>query len=304
MGIHKLRCNASRSYASCQYLRLCLTFFSLFCYSLVANATIHVVAAENVYGNIANMLGGEWVQVYNVLNNPNQDPHLYTIDIKAAKAIAQADIVIYNGAGYDPWMTPLLRNAAKDDGSAIIIANFNLPEFQPNDPHFWYLPKTMRMLAKQLLNQYQLLDPGHSNEYLQHYQQLCKNLVDLERTIRELKPQLQGKLVAATEPVANYLLHYLGLKIMGLDFQQAMMNDIPPSMAQMINFKNNLTNHLVNALIYNAQVNNTVSKQMIEMATTLNIPSIGVSEMLPADMNYQTFILITLNHLSTALIAK
>ena len=46
-------------------------------------------------------IGGTYVQVTSILNNPQQDPHLFSSKPKTAKAIADADIIIYNGFGYD-----------------------------------------------------------------------------------------------------------------------------------------------------------------------------------------------------------
>src|SRR5260221_518041 len=65
---------------------------------------ITLVAAESVYGSIAREIGGPDVAVTSVLSNPNQDPHEFEASASTARRIADARIVIYNGADYDPWM--------------------------------------------------------------------------------------------------------------------------------------------------------------------------------------------------------
>ncbi len=42
-----------------------------------ADGKIAVVAAENFYGDIASQIGGPQVEVTSIMNNPDQDPHLF-----------------------------------------------------------------------------------------------------------------------------------------------------------------------------------------------------------------------------------
>ena len=42
-----------------------------------AENQIAVVAAENFYGDIARQIGGDRVSVVSIMNNPDQDPHLF-----------------------------------------------------------------------------------------------------------------------------------------------------------------------------------------------------------------------------------
>src|ERR1700730_1971115 len=82
--------------------------------SLVAPADeLKIVAAENFYGGVAHQIAGNGVTVKSILTNPNQDPHEFTTNASTAKAVADADIVIYSGISYDPWMDKLLGTDVK-----------------------------------------------------------------------------------------------------------------------------------------------------------------------------------------------
>ena len=61
-------------------------------------AALDVVAAENVYGDIARQIGGAHVSVTSILSDPNADPHLYEPGTRNGLAVAQARLVIQNGA--------------------------------------------------------------------------------------------------------------------------------------------------------------------------------------------------------------
>src|ERR1051326_3759279 len=66
-------------------------------------APVLVVAAENFWGSIATQLGGDRVQVTSVITSPATDPHDYEPTAVDARTIAGAQMLIENGAGYDPW---------------------------------------------------------------------------------------------------------------------------------------------------------------------------------------------------------
>ena len=82
-----------------------LPLCALLCVPAAAKAeTITIVAAENVYGDIAKQIGGENVAVTSILSNPNQDPHLFEVSPSVAGDVAAARLIISNGIGYDAWM--------------------------------------------------------------------------------------------------------------------------------------------------------------------------------------------------------
>ena len=70
-----------------------------------------VAAAENVYGNIASQIGGPHVSVTSLLTSPSADPHLFEPSTSSGLAVADANVVLQNGLGYDAFMTRL-ENAA------------------------------------------------------------------------------------------------------------------------------------------------------------------------------------------------
>src|SRR5476651_1531870 len=92
--------------------------------SLIARADdLKIVAAENFYGGVAQQIAGSGATVKSILTNPNQDPHEFTTNASTAKAVADADIVIFSGISYDPWMDKLLGTKGKPARVAIDVAD-------------------------------------------------------------------------------------------------------------------------------------------------------------------------------------
>src|SRR5580704_7348902 len=79
-----------------------------------SSGVIQVVAAENFWGSIASQIGGTHVNVLSIVSDPNADPHEYESNTTDARAVADADYVIVNGAGYDSWMDKLLSAGASN----------------------------------------------------------------------------------------------------------------------------------------------------------------------------------------------
>ena len=69
---------------------------------------VQVVAAENFWGSIAGQLGGRKVVVQSIIVNPNTDPHSYEPTPSDGVALANSQMAIVNGIGYDAWASRLL----------------------------------------------------------------------------------------------------------------------------------------------------------------------------------------------------
>ncbi len=59
-----------------------------------ADDVIQVVASTNVYGDIAQTVGGPDVEVTSVIDDPAQDPHVFEANARVQLALSRADIVI------------------------------------------------------------------------------------------------------------------------------------------------------------------------------------------------------------------
>jgi hypothetical protein len=74
----------------------------------VTPGVVEVVAGENFWGSIAAQIGGRHVRITSILSSPAADPYLYEANVANAIAVAEAGLVIENGAGYDTFVSQLL----------------------------------------------------------------------------------------------------------------------------------------------------------------------------------------------------
>src|SRR4051794_17992208 len=69
---------------------------------------VSVVASTDVWGSVATAVAGDHAQVRPIINNPAQDPHSFEASPADAAAISDAQLVVYNGGGYDHFIDDVL----------------------------------------------------------------------------------------------------------------------------------------------------------------------------------------------------
>jgi zinc/manganese transport system substrate-binding protein len=122
---------------------------------------IKAVGAENEYANVLSQIGGKYVKVSSILNNPNTDPHTFEASTSVAQEVSQAELIVQNGVGYDGFMNDI-ESASPNAHRKVIVAQhvLGLPDSTPN-PHLWYSPKTMPAVAKVMATDLSELEPSH-----------------------------------------------------------------------------------------------------------------------------------------------
>jgi len=193
-----------------------------------AAGPINIVAAENFYGDVAQQIGGPDVKVTSILSNPDEDPHLFEASPSVARAISGAQIVIYNGIDYDPWMGKLLGAARGTDRKSIVVADL-VGRKSGDNPHIWYDPNTMLAAAKALADDLSGTDPAHRADYQGRLVRFEQSVRPIQARITALHARLAGTPVTATEPIFGYMFNALGMQVRNQPFQLAVMNNAEPS---------------------------------------------------------------------------
>lgn len=261
---------------------------------------IDIIAAENFYGAVAKQIGGNFVQVTSILNQPDQDPHLFNLTPKVARILEQGDLIIYNGLGYDPWIQNLLRVGSATTRTFMCIADL-MHRKEGANPHIWYDPKTMPVYARALRDYLMKHDPQHQKDYRVHYQQFIAQQQNLWRLIQQIKVQHNSVSVIATEPVFGYMAQALGFRMQGISFQLSMMNGVDPSPKQVQDFQLQLQQHRVKLVFYNSQVSSPLVLHLLHQAKLLGIPIIGVMETQPTQLTYYQWMSHQLKQVEKAL---
>ncbi|KAB0663217.1 metal ABC transporter solute-binding protein [Burkholderia territorii] len=266
-------------------------------------ATVNVVAAENFYGDVVSQIGGRHVAVTSILSNPDQDPHLFEASPKTARALQHAQVVIYNGADYDPWMVKLLGASKQAKRATIVVADL-VGKKAGDNPHLWYDPATMPAAARAIAAELGRADPANKADYDANLQKFVASLKPIDDKVAALRAQYKGVPVTATEPVFGYMSDAIGLDMRNQRFQLATMNDTEASAQDVAAFENDLRKKQVRVLIYNSQAEAPMTKRLLKIAREGGVPSVSVTETQPAGKTFQQWMAGQLDALATALSAS
>ncbi|WP_116044246.1 metal ABC transporter solute-binding protein, Zn/Mn family [Amycolatopsis palatopharyngis] len=92
---------------------------------------IPVVASTNVWGSVVSAVGGDQVSVKSIIDDPAGDPHSYQASAEDAADVQDAQLVLYNGGGYDDFFAGLAEQA--DDARKLVA--FDISGKAAEEPH-------------------------------------------------------------------------------------------------------------------------------------------------------------------------
>jgi zinc/manganese transport system substrate-binding protein len=266
-----------------------------------ASHIVSVVAAENFYGNIAQQIGGKYVNVTNILSDPNVDPHEYESNFSNVKATATADLVIQNGSGYDSWMNKLLANSLNKN--RIVLTGYDIAKVHiPDNEHVWYNVDNAQTIAGSITAALTKLDPTHAATFKSNLQSFNTSLNQIRTKMNEIKNKYNGTPVALTETIFQYQAEPMGLAIQTPEaFQKAIAEGNDPPANAVITAQQQITSKHIKVLIYNQQTIDPITTTLQNDAKANNIPVVPVTETMPPNDTYQTWMLNQLNTLEQAL---
>ena len=272
-----------------------------------ANSTtvISAVGAENEYANVLSQIGGRYVRVSAVLDNPNTDPHTFEASPKVAQQVSSAQLIVQNGVGYDSWMNRI-EAASPNPQRKVIVAQhvLGLPASTPN-PHLWYDPATMPAVAKVMAADLSALQPAHKAYFQGRLTAFNRSLAPWRKAIAQFKAKHPGTTAATTEPVAGYLLAAMGIKnLTPFRFQADIMNGTDPAPQDIALQNSFFAHHKVKLFAYNQQVTNTLTSSIRDNALKAGVPVVGVYETMPAGYSYQSWMLAEVNAIGKAVSSR
>ncbi len=269
-------------------------------------AVISVIGAENEYANVLGQIGGRYVQVSAILDNPNTDPHTFEASPTVAQKVSAAQLIVQNGVGYDTWISRMESASPNPQRKVIVVQHLlGLPDSTPN-PHLWYDPATMPKVAKAMAADLSAIQPAHAAYFQANLNAFDRSLTPWLDAIAQFKAKYPNTKVATTEPVADYLLSAMGAKnLTPFTFQADIMNGVEPSPQDIALENSFFTQHKVKAFAYNQQVISALTTLIRQAALKAGVPVVGVYETMPTPgYNYQSWMLAQVEALQKAVASK
>lgn len=123
------------------FMRLCVVLLLCLPVSLSAAEKARVVTTFSILADITREIGGDDIQLTNLVG-ADADAHVFEPAPAQVRAVLEADLVIANGLGFEPWLERLLANGeargTRIDASKGVVPMTVLEDDQRLvDPHAW-----------------------------------------------------------------------------------------------------------------------------------------------------------------------
>jgi zinc transport system substrate-binding protein len=187
--------------------------------SAVGVITIHhkVLATFYPIYKFTQAVGGGKVDVSTIIPL-GVEPHDWEPSVQEIERMKDADIVIINGGGLEPWITklsaanPNLMMIDTSKGIRLLDRGTGLGnEEGKTDPHIWLDPELAKIQVQNIANGLSKVDPDNKNYYQENAEEYEKKLDLLDRKIRTELSSCDKKDFLAFHDAFSYFSSQYGL---------------------------------------------------------------------------------------------
>lgn len=241
---------------------------------------IKVGTTTNFYGNVARAVLGKRGQVVSIINSPDIDPHDFEPTIKTAKTVADSDIFLYNGVGYDTWVDNI-------SGKNKIAVGEDIAKVHDGEnEHVWYKPAVMKKTALYLAAEYSQIQPQHKRYFYDNARRYNKQINQLIQMEKQIRKHSKNQAVAVSEPVFDYSLEDMGYKISNQHFAQSIDEGTDPTYTDIKQLSSSIAQRKIAFFVYNTQSDGQIIDQMVQLCHKHHVPVVKVTETMPQGDNY------------------
>lgn len=180
------------------------------------------MATISIIADFATAVAGERIDV-RTLVHVGGDPHSYDPTPADARLLADADLLLRNGLGLEPWLDPMLGGVGTDLQvvtltealTATVVADG--PFAGTPDPHMWMDPALAGRYVERVRDAFSELDPAGQDEYARNARAYLSELTELDTWISgaiATVPPHRRKLVT-THDAFHYFGDRYGLEVVG-----------------------------------------------------------------------------------------
>lgn len=182
---------------------------------------IAVVATFYPLAFMAEKIGGDRVLVKTLIPG-NTEVHAWEPSATDIVEMDMADIVLYNGAGLEPWFVDEILPAISKDDKVIVDTTSGLSlisggeihdeDGSEQDPHTWVSPHMAKMQAESVFDALVLVDPGNASLYSENWANLEDELEFLDEEYYDTLASKTKSAVFVSHAAYGYLAHRYGFE--------------------------------------------------------------------------------------------
>jgi zinc/manganese transport system substrate-binding protein len=199
-----------------------------------ASAKLNVVSSISTLGSLAREVGGDRVNV-EPLSKGYQDPHFVEPKPSLMLTLNRADLLLHVGLELEiGWLPPLVLGSRNpkiqtgepgnlDCSQAIPVLDVptvkidrSMGDIHPEgNPHYWLPPANARLLAKEIAQRLQQIDPSGQAEYEKNLAAFNAKVDAKEKEWAPLVAKMNGSKIATYHKSWTYVSKWLGMTEVG-----------------------------------------------------------------------------------------
>jgi zinc/manganese transport system substrate-binding protein len=269
--MQKFRCNFQRRFINA-LLYFCLLF------PFAVEAKLNIVTTTTDLAAIVREIGGDKVKVVS-LTKGNQNPHYIDPKPSLILRVNKADVLINVGASLEVgWLPTLIENSrngviltgasGRVDASARIRLleapttriDRSMGDVHPQgNPHYWLDPRNGVIIAEQIAERLETLDPDNATIYDQNLNRFRQDLEAKIENWETRMPPFRNQEIVTYHKQWEYLTDWLGLSIVGYI---EVKPGIPPSPKHTAKLIQQMRSKQIQVLFSSNLVNPKVSRRV------------------------------------------
>lgn len=242
---------------------------------------ISIVTTTNVYSDIAKNIVGKYGTATAIIDKSSVDPHDFDPTTADAKKVAQANIIVANGLGYDSWMNKLAKSV---DKKPVLVGKDLMGLKSGDNPHIWYNLDMPTKYVDYLVKRLSKLDKKHATYFKENGEKYLAKIDKIKKLVKANKDD--QKPVFVSEPVFDYALQEAGYKIGDKKFEEAIENGTDPSPKTINEMNNAIKEKKIAFFVNNTQASSSTVKSFVKLTKKNNIPVLNVRETIPNNTTY------------------
>ena len=151
-------------------MRALVALFTLLA-SLSSSAAekIQVVTSFSILADITRQIAGDRIELHNLVG-ADADAHVYAPSPEDGKAVLDAELIIANGLGFEPWLDRLIASSAAggtriDASAGVLPLMLDEDGHQVADPHAWQNLANAEIYVRNIATALIQADPANAEQY-------------------------------------------------------------------------------------------------------------------------------------------
>ena len=203
------------------------------------SASLRVLAANSFLADIAQNVAGDRVTVDSLIPI-GLDPHAFEPTPQDVAKIADSQVLIINGAGFEEWIEETIANAGGNTNVIEAAAGLTMREagegepaheedaqseeahegeehHHEGDPHFWLDPNQVIKYVENIRDALSAADPEGSATYAENANRYIEQLRELDTWIRAQVEQIpaERRILVTDHDTMGYFADQYGMRVVG-----------------------------------------------------------------------------------------